>query len=185
MSDAFIGEIRLFTGNYAPENWHICDGSLLNINQYSTLYAVIGTVYGGNGTTTFGIPQLQGVVPIHQGQGVGLSPRSMGQTGGATAVALSTANLPAHSHTFSATTNAATSASLNPNSTLAAVQPAANGDKRAFYLPGTGTTGTLAPFTLATGAVGPVGGSQPHPNVMPTFTLNYIIALNGIFPQQS
>ena len=185
MSECFLGEIRLFAGNYAPENWHICDGTLLSVTQYTALFSLIGTAYGGDGRNTFGIPDLRGNVPIHQGQGPGLSQRLMGQTGGATTVALTPADLPAHTHTFSATTAAATAATPSGSFTLAAVQPAANGDKRAFYLPNSGTTGALTSFTLDPGTVSTAGGGASHANMMPTFALTYIIALQGTFPVQN
>lgn len=177
--DAFFGEIRIFAGNYAPVNWHFCDGSTLAISQYEALFTLIGTTYGGDGISNFGIPDLRGRIPLHTGQGPGLTSRPMASMAGTETVTLLTANLPAHTHAMMASTGNATS-----NSPVAAVvaKPATAGQKL-YVSMNSGvsvTTQDLAPQTLA-----PAGGNLPHDNIMPSLVLNYIICLNGIFPSQS
>lgn len=153
MTDPFLAEIRLFAGNFAPRGWAFCNGQILPISQNTALFALIGTYYGGDGKTTFALPDLRDRVPIHQGQGPGLSVRSLGEVGGAGSVQLTLAELPAHVHPASdlpATTNRATDA-----------VPAAGGR-----------------YTTAT----PTGPAAAHNNRPPFLGLAYIIALQGIFP---
>jgi microcystin-dependent protein len=173
MATPYIGEIRMFGGNYAPLGWMFCDGSLLPISQYDALFALLGTTYGGDGVTTFGLPDLRGRVPISQGQGPGLSPYALGQMAGSEQVTLVPGQLPAHTHTALASVVAGNSGG-----------PAGH----AWAL-----TTTLTPYStdatqiqpMAAGAVGSVGGSQSHDNLMPYLTVNFIIALEGIFPTSS
>jgi microcystin-dependent protein len=155
MSDPFVAEIRLFAGNFAPKGWAFCQGQILSIQQNTALFALLGTTYGGDGRSTFALPDLRGRVPVGQGQGPGLSLRDLGETGGASTVALLESELPAHGQPAStqpATTNRATSA-----------VPAAGGR----YAPP------------------PASASQPHENRPPALGLHYIIALQGIFPPRS
>ena len=174
--DSFIGEIRMFAGSYAPENWHICDGTLLKVAEYQPLFALIGVTYGGDGVTTFALPNLQGRVPIGQGTGTGLTARVAGQTGGATTVGLAIAEYPTHTHTLNATTTAATS--NIPTDALPAT-PATGG----LYCPAPTAAAVVA---LADQALAPTGGaSVPHANVMPSMGMTYIISLLGIFPDRS
>ena len=175
--DPFIGEIRLFAGNYAPEDWAICDGRLLSVNDFPPLYALIGTTYGGNGTTTFGLPDLRGRVPIGQGQGAGLTARTIGQKAGSETVSLNASQLPPHSHFVSVTTTAATTSTPGNAVNLAATTaPTAN------YLAAGGAFS--AERTLASATVGQSGASAQNQNMMTTVALNYIISLNGLFPAQ-
>ena len=168
MSDPYLGEIRLFAGNFAPVNWALCQGQLLSIAENDALYNLIGTTYGGDGQSIFALPDLRGRVPVHQGQGPGLSQRTMGALVGTESVTLTTGQLPAHTHPLHATTAAATI--TTPAGALLATTTADS------YGPGPATT------PMAAGAVGPAGGAQPHDNMAPTLTVNYIISLVGIYP---
>lgn len=173
MSTPYIGEIRLFAGSFAPLGWALCQGQLLAIAENETLFNLIGTTYGGDGEQSFGLPDLRGRVPIHQGAGPGRSPRFIGELGGTEAVTLSDAQLPAHSHTVFATT-APASATAGP----------AGGVLATASVPLYGST--VSGTTLAPAAITPAsGGNQPHENMAPFLALNYIISLYGIFPQQS
>lgn len=179
MSDAATGEIRIFASNFAPQGWHLCDGSPLAVNDYQVLFSLIGYTYGGSGTS-FNLPDLRGRLPINQGTGTGLTARILGQTGGAETVTLVEGTLPTHTHSFMALNGPATQAlpagavfanSLNSNnSSLTA----------AHYLKD--LSEVTEPFTLNATAVSSVGGNQSHANVMPCTALNYIICLNGIYP---
>lgn len=168
MSIPYVGEIRLFAGNFAPSGWMFCDGQLLTIADNDVLFILIGTTYGGDGQQTFALPDLRGRVPVHQGQGPGTSGRTIGELGGAETVTLVATQLPAHTHTLRASTLAATGST--PSSALLATTSVAS------YDAGTATT------PMAAGGVGATGGSQPHDNMAPTLTVNYIISLFGIFP---
>lgn len=178
MSDQFVGEIRIFAGNYAPEGWHFCDGTLLTISGHDTLYAVLGTTYGGDGITTFALPDLRSRVPIHQGTGANptLTPRTIGAKLGTEAESISTTQLAAHSHNFVADNVAATLLTIQGN-TLA-ITP--TGDN--FYSPASSDPSLMV--NLVNGVIGSTGGGGQHDNRMPYLALNYIIALNGYFPQQ-
>lgn len=171
MAEPFVGEIRMFGGNFAPRGWAYCDGQLLSISQNDALFSLLGTVYGGDGRTTFGLPDMRGRVPIHQGSGAGLSPRRLGATGGAESVILTANQVADHTHTISATTNSA-SDTLPTNKTLATA--GAN-----IY--GSGTQSTLADSAVGNSP----GSSQSHTNLMPTMCVNFIIALFGIYPSRS
>lgn len=173
MADPFIGEIKMFAGNFPPRGYMLCDGQLISIAQNTALFALLGTTYGGNGVSNFALPDLRGRVPLHQGQGPGLSPRTMGETVGSETVTLSAAQLPLHSHAQVASTNDASAAygpSAAPGKALAAA---------AFY-------GSGSPqVNLAASAVDAAGGNQPHDNMAPYGTLNFIIAVQGIFPSRN
>ncbi len=165
MADPFLSEIRLFSFNYAPSGWAMCNGQLLPINQNQALFALLGTTYGGNGQTTFALPDLRGRVPIHVGNG-----HSLGERAGEHAHTLSIAELPTHTHVANAASN---DASMDaPAGNLLAT--AAN-----QYAAPPGVT-SLHPQTL-----GNVGGSQPHQNMQPYLTLTFCIALQGIFPSRN
>lgn len=181
MSDPFVGEIRLFGGNYAPAGWALCNGSLLAISEFETLYTLIGTTYGGDGVNTFGLPSLAGRVPLGQGTGPGLTARSMGETGGEEQHSLNSAELASHTHGVVAATVAGSL--TGPTSDAITATPTGGTAKNSMYV----TQGTSAMVTAAmsTGAVKPFGGSQPHENMMPTLCVNYIISLYGIYPTQN
>lgn len=172
MATPFVGQIIIFGGNFAIRGYAFCNGQLIAIAQNNALFAILGTTYGGNGQTTFALPNLQGRVPIHFGSGSGLSPYQLGQQGGSESVTLTTPQLPAHTHTASlkASTNEATD--TEPTN-----QYLATGNSY------TGTTNTQ----LNAGAIvgGITGGNQPHENRQPLLALNFLIALQGIFPSRN
>lgn len=166
----YIGEIMLVSFNFPPKGWAFCDGQLLPINQNQALYSLLGTTYGGDGVTTFGLPDLRGRVALHHGQGPGLTARARGERAGESAHTLTVNELPAHTHTARAGSALATSA--DPSASLA---PARN----AAHVP---QWGAATDVTLAGDAVGVAGGGQPHDNMQPYLVLNYVIALQGTFP---
>lgn len=171
----YIGEIRLFGCTFAPNGWADCDGQLLPIADNDALFALIGTTYGGDGQTTFALPDLRGRVPLHQGSSPGLSTRVIGEMAGAESVTLSSTQMPSHTHTVAATSAGATSTAP------AGLLPAAvSGDT--FYV--TTAAGNTA-AAMSAQAVQAAGGSQPHENCMPTLGVRYCIALFGIFPSQA
>ena len=138
MAEPFVGEIRIFAGNYAPVDWYLCEGQLLDIASNQVLYALLGTVYGGNGVTTFGLPDLRGKLPIGQGTGTGLTPRILGQTPGSAQVTLNQGQLPEHNHVINAVTTTATTATPGPLLALATIDPpVAPATQSNFYFPGT------------------------------------------------
>lgn len=169
MSDFFIGEIRLFTCKYAPTNWHFCDGTLLPVNQYQALFTLIGTQYGGNGTTTFALPDLRGRVPVSFTNQAGYQ---IGNTGGAEGVTLTANQVPAHNHYLSVSDQNGSAA--EPNDVLAVP------DNLNIY------TATATPNTaLTANSVANYGGNQAHNNMQPSIALNFCIALIGLWPPRS
>lgn len=180
MSDAYTGEIRLFAGHYAPENWHFCDGSQVAIAAYQPLYSLIGTTYGGT-STQFGLPNLSGRLPIGTGQGpdATIPAYTLGHTGGAEGVTLQPANLPAHTHAISASSTPATTSSPGMSVTFATLP----GNDRFYVDTSQGTVMTTVDFSPA--AISSQGGGAAHTNVMPCAPLSYIICLTGIYPEQA
>lgn len=177
MSEPFIGEIILFAGNFAPRGWALCQGQLMSIAQNTALFSILGTTYGGDGVTTFALPDLRGRVPLGQGQGPGLTPRVLGEESGSETVTLISTEIPAHNHQLLANT-AAGSLPEPTNNVLAGVSdPNSGGLFNAFE--------ATANTTLSPLAIGVTGGSQPHNNMQPYLCLNYIIALVGIFPSRN
>lgn len=174
MSDQFIGEIRIFGGNFAPQNWALCNGQTMPIAQNTALFSLLGTMYGGDGRTTFALPNLIRRAPLQQGQGPGLSHRDQGESGGEEQVTLLQNQMPAHTHRLQAAGGAAVSRAANGR-----LFAAVNTPVPPFHPPGS-ALGLMAPNTLAQ-----AGGSQPHNNLQPYLTLTFIIALQGIFPQRS
>lgn len=173
MSEPFVGEIKMFAGNFAPRGFSFCDGQLLAVSQNDALFSLLGTIYGGDGKTTFGLPDLRGRVPIHQGQGPGLSSRRLGSKFGSENETLTTNQLASHDHGTNASNNAATSITLQ-GKILARTQ-----DDSLFY--GPETSGSRA---LKSGLVQNTGGSRSHTNLMPTLCIHFIIALFGIYPSR-
>jgi microcystin-dependent protein len=176
MADAYVGEIRIVPFNFAPRGWALCNGQLLSISQNVALFSLLGTQFGGNGTSNFALPNLQGSAPMNQGDGLGLTSRVMGESGGEQNVTLLTTEIPSHTHTSQAGT-ASTSGTPGPTVTF--------GDggrgKESAYAPASATAAVL----LSAQAVGLSGGSQPHNNMSPYLTLNFVISLQGIFPPRS
>ena len=170
MSSPFVGEIRMFGGNFAPAGWAFCDGQSLPISENEVLFQLIGTTYGGDGEETFNLPNLQGRVPIHQGPGF-----QIGESGGVRSVTLTSQQMPTHGHVLQGST--ATASGTNPQNSVFAHLPDA-GVQSAY--------GSTAPFgAIDSSSVSPVGGSQPHDNMQPYLAVNFIISLFGIFPQQN
>lgn len=172
MSDTFIGEIRMFAGTFAPQGWMFCNGQLISIAENDTLFFLIGTTYGGDGVTTFGLPDLRSRVPVHQGTSFG-TPYVLGQTGGLESVTLNTSQLPNHYHSVAASSTVGHVASP-ANAVLAAAR-----DGERFTQ--AGPDATMAPGTVTNS----VGAGQPHENMPPYLTVHFIISLFGIFPTQS
>ena len=173
MSQPFIGEIRMFGGSFAPRSWAFCNGQLVAIAQNDALFSLLGTTYGGDGQTTFALPDLRGRVPIHRGQGAGFSSYDLGQVGGVESVTLLTQQLPAHSHAFVAS-SAAASPTSEPGGSVTAAASAP------LYVEPTGAlTG------MSSQAITPTGGTQPHDNVAPFQCVSFIICLEGIFPSRN
>jgi microcystin-dependent protein len=179
MATPFLGQITMFSGGFAPKGFALCNGQLLPINQNQALFSLLGTTYGGNGQTTFALPNLQSQLPVHQGQGAGLSNYILGQTGGTPAVTIDQTTMPSHNHAFNATTANASSPSVG--NTLLPGTPTGTG--AALYA--NQGTPPLIPQTLAVGVVGNAGGSQPHTNLMPSLCISFVIALQGIFPSRN
>lgn len=181
MSDPYLGEVRMFTGSYAPESWLLCNGALQPIPGNEALFSLLGTTYGGDGTTTFGIPDYRGRVPVSLGTGMGLTSRALGQTSGTETVALTAANLPAHTHAFNVATAPGTTSTISATTLLAtAVNTTGGTNKDAHYIAQSATVGGT--FTLAAGAVSSAGGNTPIPNLMPSLAINFIICTAGIYP---
>jgi microcystin-dependent protein len=172
--DTYIGQILMVAFNFAPDGWALCNGQLLSINQYSALFSLLGTVYGGDGQNNFALPNLQGRVPIHMGQGAGLSPYEMGDKGGIECVTLLNNQIPSHRHTFQLAANSSSSDSINPtNRFIAPTTVRTNG--------GFSATSNTSMALMTTNLE---GGQQPHSNIQPYLTVNFIIALQGIFPSR-
>ncbi len=169
MSEPYLGEIKIFSGNFAPVRWALCDGQLLAINANEELYSLIGTTYGGDGNTTFAVPDLRGRVPIHFGTGLGLQPRPFGDRQGTEHVSLGTPNLPLHNHSLQAS-SATASATSAENAVLAATQLYSDGATNC---------------DLASGSVEQTGGNSPHSNMQPFLCVNFIIAMTGLYPSRS
>jgi microcystin-dependent protein len=168
MSQPFIGEIRMFAGNFNPAGWMFCEGQLLPISENETLFTLIGTTYGGDGQSTFALPDLRGRIPIHIGPGF-----TIAETGGAEEVTLTVQQIPAHNHALLASANNASTANAQGN--VLAQTPSYTP-----YISGFNPNNAMAPNTVT-----PVGGSQPHTNFQPYLCINFIISLFGIFPQPS
>ncbi|GLC86988.1 phage tail protein [Lysinibacillus piscis] len=175
MADAYIGEIRVFAGNFAPKGWALCNGQLMSIQQNTALYSILGVQYGGDGKTTFALPNLIGAAPMNQGQGVGLTARQVGQVVGASSVTLMTTQIPVHTHAPMAIQGVGTSG--NPTERLWAEGA---GVGRPPVKPPLYDTNVNVPMNLQ--ALGLTGGSQPHNNMQPFLVMNYIICLDGEFP---
>jgi microcystin-dependent protein len=172
MSEPFVAEIRIFPFNFAPKGWAMCNGQLLPISQNTALFSLLGTFYGGDGKSTFALPNLTAASPMQAGQGPGLSLRDLGETGGEPQVTLLQSEIPQHVHTVSANANAATVAAPANNVSLAR--------SRGLNLFQSNTTQNIV--AMSPSGLTPAGGSLPHNNLMPYMVLNFCIALQGIFP---
>lgn len=174
MSNPFLAEIRIFTGNFAPKGWALCDGQLMPISQNTALFSLLGTTYGGNGTSNFAIPNLQGCAPMQAGQGPGLSLRDLGETAGEQTVTLLQTEMPAHSHSVLAGTPGGLPAPAN-NTWASGVKTGPS-----LYSP---TSANNVPMNSFATSI--AGGNQPHNNMPPFLGLTFIIALQGVFPARS
>jgi len=174
MSDQFLAEIRPFAGNFAPSGWALCSGQLLPISQNTALFSLLGTFYGGDGKSTFALPNLAGNTPINQGQGPGTSNRFLGEEGGEPFVTLLTSEIPLHNHLIQGSTENGALKSPAPNEFLARA--------KAGLIYQSNTTASVVQMNVQTLSF--VGGSAPHNNMQPFLTLSYIIALQGIYPQR-
>lgn len=174
MSDQYLGEIRMFAGNFAPVGWQLCNGQLLPIAQYSALFSLLGTQYGGNGTSNFALPNLQGMVPMHAGQGPGLTPRTQGEVGGSPNVTIISNQVAAHQHTYNAGSGG--------RGNVSAVSGHVNTDAVALTnIYGPTTDGTV----MSPSMLQPTPSSVPHENMQPYLVVNFIIAMTGTFPARN
>ncbi len=171
MSEPFVGEIRMFAGDFAPRGWAYCDGQLLAVSQNDALFSLFGTIYGGDGRTTFGLPDMRGRIPIHAGTGPGLSQRRLGARGGLENVTLTVNQMPSHGHAMQASTAPA-------DSGYPAGRVVANTDPLPIYNTEPADTPATGTETDAT------GGSQNHTNIMPFLCIHFIVALFGIYPSR-
>jgi microcystin-dependent protein len=183
MSEPFLGEIKIISWNFPPKGWAFCNGQLLPINQNQALFAILGTTYGGNGQTNFALPNLQGRVPAHIGNGI-----TLGQLGGESAHTLNIQELPAHTHALVGDNIGADTTLVNGNTPASSVMVAqgiaaqTNGNTTpvTIYAAASGANSTMNPAAIAA-----TGGNQPHENMSPYLVLNFVIALQGIFPSQA
>lgn len=178
MSEPFIAEIRMFTYTFAPRGWAYCNGQIMPIAQHTSLFALVGTTYGGDGRTTFGLPNLQGRVPMHPGRGPGLSSYRLGQAGGSYTVDLTDAQMPAHTHDLQVTLNNPTT--TDPGESYPSKYRDAEDKKEYAY-----KNNPTLDAQFASAAVGTAGASQEHENKQPYLTVSFCIALIGIFPSRS
>jgi len=175
MGQPYIGEIRMFGGSFAPAGWAMCQGQLMPISENDTLFNLIGTTYGGDGQETFGIPDLQGRLPVHQGTGPGLSTQIIGEKAGTESVTLSTAQIPVHNHLPLAANGLGTTAS--PANAIFSNCSSTN--VNTYFAP---FDSNQPQVQLNNNTIGPTGGSQPHENIQPTLCITYIISLFGVYP---
>ena len=171
MSDPYIGEIRMFAGNFAPRGWASCDGQLLQVSQFDALFSLLGTIYGGDGRTTFGLPDLRGRIPVHAGSGPGLTNRPLGQKSGSERATIATAQLPSHNHPARATRENADTE--NPTGAHLAVP------EESLYRGLDSSVVAMAPSLVQN-----AGGGQTHANVQPFQCVYFIIALSGVYPSR-
>jgi microcystin-dependent protein len=170
--DPFVAEIRIFPFNFAPKGWAFCDGQILPLSQNTALFSLLGTTYGGDGKSNFALPNMQGNAPMHPGQGPGLSLHDLGETGGSETVSLLESEIPSHSHTVTASTGDGTDQQAGSE----------------LFAGGVGVALYAAPAALTSlsgNAVTPAGGDQPHNNMQPYLTLNFCIALQGVYPPRT
>jgi len=173
MADPFVAEIRIFGFNFAPVGWAACDGQILPISQNTALFSLLGVNYGGNGSSNFALPNLQGRTPISQGTGPGLTPRQVGENGGAASVTLISSEMPSHTH------------AVNVASGAGAVADRANATGNVLGIPADATYASGGQTPMHPAAVSLAGGNQPHNNMQPFLTFTFCIALQGVFPPRS
>ena len=174
MATPFLGQITLFGGNFAPRGFALCSGQFLAIAQNDALFALIGTTYGGDGVTSFALPDMRGRLPVHAGQGPGLSNYIIGQSGGSETVTLAVTQIPSHTHTTSG--SSASGSAADPSNGFWAAEPTADVAQFSNAAPGA---------SMSPAAVSNSGGSQPHENLQPFLCVNFVIAIEGIFPSRN
>ena len=173
--DPFVAEIRIFPFNFAPKGWAFCDGQILPLSQNTALFSLLGTTYGGDGKSNFALPDMQGNAPMHPGQGPGLSLHDLGETGGSDTVSLLESEIPSHTHQMRGDNQDQADTSAPTSQTVIAKSAGAN----AFVAP------TVPLVTMSDNILSPAGGDQPHNNLMPYLTLNFCIALQGVYPPRT
>lgn len=181
--EPFIAEIMIFAGNFAPKGWATCDGQILSIAQNTALFSLLGTTYGGDGRVTFGLPDLRGRVPMHAGNGPGLTPRTLGEKSGSETITLLTQNLPPHQHTIAATGSMPCHSGAGSSDNPVGAVPAGSATDENYALPAA-ANGVMAPVSFA-GNSGLTGSGVPVPLLQPYLVLNFCIALQGIFPSRN
>jgi microcystin-dependent protein len=181
MSNVFLGQITMFSGNFAPRGFALCNGQLTAINQNQALFSLLGTTYGGDGISTFGLPNLQSRLSIHAGHGPGLSNYNLGQTGGGTSITIASGTMPIHNHTFNATTDPASTASIG-NTVIPGKPTVTNAE---FYAAQASGQPPVTVEKLNDAVCSSAGGSQSHTNLMPSLCISFVIALQGIFPSRN
>ena len=179
MASPYLSQILMFSGNFAPKYYALCNGQLLSIQQNAALFSLLGTTYGGNGVNNFALPNLQSSLPLSFNQGPGLTNYALGQTGGSASVTLTQSTIPTHSHTLNATTTSASSSAIG--STLLPAKPTVA--SASAYA--TGSSPALVLDAMAANACGVAGSSQPHSNLMPSLCITFAIALAGVFPSRN
>jgi len=183
MASPYLSQITMFGGNFAPKNYALCNGQTLAINQNAALFSLLGTTYGGNGVTTFQLPNLQSALPMSFGNGAGLSPYVMGQNGGVTSVTLTSSTVPSHQHFMLATKTPAANASAISTSVLPGAPPASGAEL--YANPPQPGQPALIPHALAAATCSTVGNNQSHTNMMPSLCISFCIALQGVFPSRN
>jgi microcystin-dependent protein len=181
MSSPYLAQILMFAGNFAPKNYAMCNGQTLAINQNQALFALLGTTYGGNGQTTFLLPNLQSNLPVSFGQGNGLSFYNLGQTGGSPSVTLTQATVPQHTHLFNACNNSGATNSPSVGGNVPGTPSVSGG---LFYATPPGNP-PIVPTAMGAGACSTVGSNQAHTNLMPSLCITFAIALSGVFPSRN
>jgi microcystin-dependent protein len=176
----YLGEIRMFAGSFAPKGWQMCNGQLLSINQYSALFALLGTYYGGNGTSTFALPNLQSMAPVHWGTGPGLSTYVIGETAGTESVTMTQQQMPMHNHLMKGVVTAGADQGVPTNDYLSVIQDPNTGAYTNFY-----SDSATPDVTMNQNAISQVGANVPCPIVQPLLAVTFIIAMTGYFPSRN